>query len=126
MASPLQGYDGCLSREWDETQIRLQSSVLIILKDSPFHSFIQINSYVRQYAICCSSELHTFIQLLINSINVLNCYFEPSIFLSARNTAKETKRRYPCFHKAHTVIEEIERKEVDSISYKYYEEEKTA
>lgn len=55
---------------------------------------------------------------------MLNCYFELSIFLSVRNIVKEIKRRYFCFYKVYIVIEEIERKEVDSILYKYYEEEK--
>ena len=42
-----------------------------------------------------SCKLYTFIQLLINSINMLNCYFDLGIFLAAGNTVKETKRHDP-------------------------------
>lgn len=52
-----------------------------------------------QDTILCSCELYTFIQLLIRSINVLNCYFEPGIFLAADNIAKEIKRPDPIFTK---------------------------
>lgn len=51
--------------------------------------------------ILLSCELYTFIQLLINSINVLNCYFESDIFLDGGNTAKESKRHDPVSQSIH-------------------------
>lgn len=45
------------------------------------HSFIHLfKQIVTPHTMLCSCELYMFIQLLINSTNVFNCYFETCFF----------------------------------------------
>lgn len=46
-------------------------------------------------------------------------------FSGVNNRASRTKKHDPCFHKAHFITEEKERKEIHNISYIKYFEEKT-
>lgn len=88
------------------------------------HPFVHLFKQLTPHTILCSCELHMSIQLLISSTNVFNCYFEPCIFPGAGDTANGTRKHDPCFHKAHFITEQKERKEIHNISYSKYFEEK--